>query len=85
MERFHEVYFEKKKKHPKGYTIAPIIITCSTFFSQQSMSDYITVGVAARNYFQIQLQPRLLHGIIFQFWLQPRSWPGKTVSNDNIR
>ena len=41
--------------------------------------------MAARNYFQLQLQPRSLHGIIFQFRLQPRSRYGKTVSNDNIR
>ena len=54
-------------------------------FSQQLISDYITVGVAARNYFQLQLQPRSLHGIIFQFRLQPRSRYGKTVSNDNVR
>ena len=56
-----------------------------SFFSHQLSSDYITVGVAARNYFQLQLQPRSLHGIIFQFWLQPRSRYGKTASNDNIR
>ena len=42
-------------------------------FSQQLISDCITVGVAARNYFQLQLQPRSLLGIIFQFRLQPRS------------
>ena len=59
-------------------------ITCSPFFSQQLISYCITVGVAARNYFQLQLQPRSLHGIIFQFRLQPRSRYGKTVSNDNI-
>ena len=53
-------------------------------FSQQLICYCITVGEAARNCFQLQLQPRSLHGIIFQFRLQPRSRYGKTVSNDNI-
>ena len=57
-------------------TIAAKSITCSPFFSQQLFSYCITVGVAARNYFQLQLQPRSLHGIIFQFRLQP---------NNNVR
>ena len=57
----------------------------AVFFSQQLIRDFIAVGVAARNYFQLQLQPRSLHGIIFQFRLQPRSRYEKTVSNDNIR
>ena len=35
-------------------SIRAIIITCSPFFSQQLISFCITVGVAARNYFQLQ-------------------------------
>ena len=45
-------------------TIRAKSITCSPFFSQQLISYCITVGVAARNFFQLQLQPRSLHGII---------------------
>ena len=75
--------FLAKETHSE-IPFAQKVLHAVRFFSQQLISYCITVGVAARNYFQLQLQPRSLHGIIFQFRLQPRSRYGKTVSNDNI-
>ena len=45
----------------RGRTIRTKSITCSLFSA--IISYCITVGVAARNYFQLQLQPRSLHRI----------------------
>ena len=61
-----------------GSTIRAKIITCSPFCSEQLISDYsCSRGGGAELFFQLQLQAGSLHGIIFQFRLQPRSRYGE--------